>query len=349
MKMAETGALQTECDRAREKLQREWLIGIRLLTENDNDFEGKEFKDLFIKTLREFMSKLEALCDELCELNRKLSLATQGTEKQNAFEKQMNLDFEMMDLSMQISSSLDQLRLSLINIKLTDENSRRKDIGALCERINKMKLTIKEQKENLSQQNTENLETVKQNTRYSNTKEMANDINMEKGLKENGQYHSHPERRHTKTSSKAKNKTNRHTTYKSGLLPKQQETQKSRLRFIRKRGGRKYAHKKHASKRHQPDHLKSCKKIRPRQHCKFSRKPYRYRKMMEQRHSLQTRKIKNPMQRRSSIPISIFCIRERMDKPAGIPDPQEQPRRRNWKQKHRRKKKGRKKRTRTAK
>ena len=42
--MAETGALQIECDRAREKLQGEWLI--RLLTENDNDLEGKEFKDL---------------------------------------------------------------------------------------------------------------------------------------------------------------------------------------------------------------------------------------------------------------------------------------------------------------
>ena len=291
--MAETGTLQKECDRAREKLQGEWLIGIKLLTENDNDFEGKEFKDLFIKTLRELMSKLEASCDELCDLNGKLSLATQGTEKQIVFEKQMNLDFEMMDLSMDISSSLDKLRLSLINIRLTDENSRRKDIEALCERINKIQLTtcIKEQKENLAQQNTENLETVKQNTMYSNSKEMANDINMEKGLKENGQYHSHPERRHKKTSSKAKKKTNRHTTYKSGLLPKpkQQETQKSRLRFIRKRRGRKYAHKKHASKGHRPDHLKSFKKIRPRQYCKCSRKPYRYRKMMEHRHSLQTR------------------------------------------------------------
>ena len=177
-----------------------------------------------------------------------------------------------------------------------------------------MQLTTKEQKGNLSQQNTENLETVKQNTMYSNTKEMANDISMEKGLYENGYYHNHPERRHKKTSSKAKNKTNRQTTYKSGLLPKpkQQVTQKSRLRFIRKRKGRKY------------------------------------RKIMEHRHSLQTRKIKNHMQRRSSIPISIFCSRERMDKSAGIPDPQEQPRRRNWKHKHRRKKRERKKRTRTA-
>ena len=83
-----------------------------------------------------------------------------------------------------------------------------------------MQLTTKEQKGNLSQQNTENLETVKQNTMYSNTKEIANDINMEKGLYENGYYHSHPERRHKKTSSKAKNKTNRQPTYKSGLLPK---------------------------------------------------------------------------------------------------------------------------------
>ena len=83
-----------------------------------------------------------------------------------------------------------------------------------------MQLTVKEHKENLSQQNTENLETVKQNTMYSNKKEMANDMNLEKGLKENGQYHIHPERRHKKTSSKAKNKTNRHTTYKSGLLQK---------------------------------------------------------------------------------------------------------------------------------
>ena len=46
------------------------------------------------------MPKLEASCDELCELNGKLSLPTQGTEKQNAFEKQMNLVFQMMDLSM---------------------------------------------------------------------------------------------------------------------------------------------------------------------------------------------------------------------------------------------------------
>ena len=45
----------------------------------------------------------------------------------------MNLDFEIMDLSMSMFSSLDQLRLFLINIKLTDENSRREDNEALCE------------------------------------------------------------------------------------------------------------------------------------------------------------------------------------------------------------------------
>ena len=35
-------------------------------------------------------------------LNGKLFLATQGTEKQSAFEKQMNLNFELMDFSMDI-------------------------------------------------------------------------------------------------------------------------------------------------------------------------------------------------------------------------------------------------------
>ena len=40
----------------------------------------------------------------------------------------MDLDFELMNLSDKMYSSLDYLRLSLINIRIIDENERRKEV-----------------------------------------------------------------------------------------------------------------------------------------------------------------------------------------------------------------------------
>ena len=96
--------LQTDCKGAIIKLQEELLNRKRLLTENNIEIEGQNLTHTTVK-LKDCRSMLLTLGDELCEISRKLSLATRATEMESEFEKQMDLDFGLMNLSDEMYSA----------------------------------------------------------------------------------------------------------------------------------------------------------------------------------------------------------------------------------------------------
>ena len=71
--------LQTDCKGARIKLQEELLYGKRLHIQSNIEFEERDITQVKVK-LKECRSRLLTLGDELCEINRKLSLATRAIE-----------------------------------------------------------------------------------------------------------------------------------------------------------------------------------------------------------------------------------------------------------------------------
>ena len=217
--------LQTECDAARINLHEEILVGQKLLLKYEIEFVGKGLKDTITMEVIESMSKLEIACDELEEINRQLSLSTQGTDKQDDFEKQMYLDFDLMNLAMDLHFALDHIRLAMKNIRLLDERSRRQEIDNICEKINTVQLLIPKEEESKIQQKPENLMT------------------------EHDQYQNYPKRQNRKRRRKTKSKANTGVIInKQGLLlkPKKRKKRKCKIgpvkpktKCLHKKGGRK--------------------------------------------------------------------------------------------------------------
>ena len=202
--------LQTECKGARIKLQEELLNGKRLLIESNIDFEGRDITQIKV-SLKECRSRLITLGDELCEINRKLALATRATEMEIEFEKQMDLDFGLMNLSDAMYSSLDYLRLSLINIKIMDENERRKENEELCLKIDKIHAATEDQEEQLIQQHADGMEKSNSYAHVS-YKENKNTISTQQ-IKAVG-VNFRKEKKFRKKRTKTKNKTKKQTLYK---------------------------------------------------------------------------------------------------------------------------------------
>ena len=184
----------------------------------------KGLKDTITMEVNESMSKLEIACDELEEINRQLSLSTQGTDKQDDFEKQMYLDFDLMKLAMYLHFTLDHIRRAMKNIRLVDERSRRQEIDDICEKISTLQLLIPKEEESKIQQKPENLMT------------------------EHDQYQNYPKRQNRKRRRKTKSRANMGVINKQGLLlkPKKRKKRKCKIgpvkpktKCLHKKGGRK--------------------------------------------------------------------------------------------------------------
>ena len=236
--------------------------------------------------LKECRSRLLTLGDELCEINRRLSLATRATEMETEFEKQMDLDFMLMNLSDKMYSSLDYLRLSLINIRIIDENERRKEVEELFLKIDKIHAATQDQEERLIQQQADGMEKTNS---YAHIlyKESKNTISTEQ-IKAVG-IHFQNERKYRKKRSKTKNKTKKETLYKFQTLsnPRRHITKQRRTPKLIKRSTR----KKRLFRKYESSGLRGkC--------FKRSKKAKRKNRSIEQRLYLHFRRCKCKLERR---------------------------------------------------